>query len=94
MWALAVCYSNGQMPAGHIVGTCGRNTLDKDEKDREPNPKVSGPSPAKHLVASTLGSSSSTTAVTWLVWGARQPRGRRVLLIRPIELRTCASDLH
>ncbi len=42
-------------PAGHIEGTCGRNAPDKDEKDRGPNPKVSGPSRAKRLVASMCG---------------------------------------
>jgi hypothetical protein len=42
-------------PVGHIEGTCGRIALREDEKGREPNPKVSGPSRAKRLVTPTCG---------------------------------------
>jgi hypothetical protein len=39
--------------AGHIEDARGRNPSSKDEKDREPNPKVSVLSAGKHLVAPT-----------------------------------------
>jgi len=55
-------------PAGHIEGTCGRNAPDKDEKDRGPNPKVSGPSRAKRLVASTCEAVRQLPATADQTW--------------------------
>ncbi len=64
-------------PAGHIEGTCGRNAPDKDEKDREQNPKVNSPSRAKRLVASTCG------AVRRLSLNATGPEARAASCEQP-----------
>jgi hypothetical protein len=40
-------------PGGRTQGTCSRNTSSKDEKDREPNPKVSVLSAGKRLIVPT-----------------------------------------
>ena len=60
-------------PAGHIEGTCGRNAPDKDEKEREPIPEVSGPSRAKRLVASSCGAVRQLPAATEQTWIGDQP---------------------